>query len=621
MSPRPVAPNFRAGGSRHTEVVRIVPYLARGRGPADHGRPPEADTADMAAAAVLHRPRGRLRPRLALAVPDDQLVARVQAGDEAAFEAIYDRYHGHLLAFCRHMLGTREEAEDALQHTFVAAYRALRADEAEVQLRPWLYTIARNRCLSVLRARREERLIDGTEADQRSFDGLAATVQRRDELRDLVDDLQRLPDDQRAALVLFELGGHDQGEIATVLEVRREKVKALVFQAREGLSRARAARQTPCAEIREQLAALDGRPPRRSTMRAHVDRCPSCAAYHRAVGRQRAALAIVLPVAPSLGLKSAVLASVVAGGSGAAVAGGSGAAAGAGAGMVAFAGGGGAGSVGAGAVGASTAAGGLAAAGTSASGVAAGSLAALGAKGVVAKVLTAVAVVGGTGGAASNGARVHEPAVAGARGTARIVNVAPAERVPSSPKLTGGVPSPLTERGPAPQPPVRHPEPPVNASGHPEPAAASTAASAPVPPSSSASPAASTPAAGAQPSAPAFTPAAPAAPATGASPAATGGTAPTSTATTTSTPTSTSGSTSGSTTATPATAPASAPATSSTSPAAPAATGSPAAAPPVSSSTSEPAPAPNPAPASAPAAEPTSTTVAPAPDPAPAVSP
>jgi RNA polymerase sigma factor (sigma-70 family) len=92
---------------------------------------------------------------LALAVADEQLVARVRTGDEAAFEAIYDRYHVSLLAFCRHMLGTREEAEDALQHVFVAAYRALRADDTEVCLRPWLYTIARNRCLSVLRARRD----------------------------------------------------------------------------------------------------------------------------------------------------------------------------------------------------------------------------------------------------------------------------------------------------------------------------------------------------------------------------------------------------------------------------------------------------------------------------------
>ena len=55
------------------------------------------------------------------------LIARARAGDDAAFEALYDAYHRKLLTFCRHMLGSREEAEDAVQHTFLAAYRRLRA--------------------------------------------------------------------------------------------------------------------------------------------------------------------------------------------------------------------------------------------------------------------------------------------------------------------------------------------------------------------------------------------------------------------------------------------------------------------------------------------------------------
>ena len=93
---------------------------------------------------------------------------------------------------------------------------------------------------------------------------MAAQIEQRADLRDLVEELQRLPDDQRAALVLFELGDESHEQIAAVLGVRREKVKALVFQAREALLRARAARETPCVEIREQLATLTGRVPRRS---------------------------------------------------------------------------------------------------------------------------------------------------------------------------------------------------------------------------------------------------------------------------------------------------------------------------------------------------------------------
>jgi RNA polymerase sigma factor (sigma-70 family) len=234
--------------------------------------------------------------------------------DDAAFEALYDRYHRNLLAFCRHMLGSREEAEDVLQHTFLAAYRKLPAGD-EVHVKPWLYTVARNRCLSVLRSRRESIALDeGIVAS----DGLVAEVDRRADLRALVRDVQRLPRDQREALLLFELGDSSHEEIATILGVRKEKVKALVFQARETLMGWRAAREMPCAEVREQLATLRGSALRRASLRRHVEQCAGCAQYEHDVQRQRAALAVALPVVPAAGLKAAILGSAV-GGSGIAV--------------------------------------------------------------------------------------------------------------------------------------------------------------------------------------------------------------------------------------------------------------------------------------------------------------
>jgi RNA polymerase sigma factor (sigma-70 family) len=260
-------------------------------------------------------PRGR---------SDEAIVARVRAGDDRAFELIFDRYHRGLLAFCAHMLGNRDEAEDALQHSFMAAYRAMRATDGEIRLKAWLYTIARNRCLSVLRARREQVAFDETRG---ATDGVAADVDRRAELRGLLADLERLPEEQRAALVLFELGDHAHDEIAEILGVRREKVKALVFQARESLASWRRARETPCAEIREQLATLRGAALKRVTLRRHVARCESCRAFEGEVRHQRKALAAVLPIVPTAGLKGAVLASVLdggtaaAGGGGAAIAG------------------------------------------------------------------------------------------------------------------------------------------------------------------------------------------------------------------------------------------------------------------------------------------------------------
>jgi RNA polymerase sigma factor (sigma-70 family) len=283
-----------------------------------------ADTVAMEAAALPARRRRPLRGRLLRGTSDEALVARVRAGDDTAFEEIYDRHHRGLLAFCRHMLGSREEAEDAVQHSFLSAYRNLRAGDHEIRLKAWLYTIARNRCLSMLRARREQVEFDESRVAEPALEGLATEVQRRDDLREMLADLERLPDEQRAALVLFELGDHSQEDIATVLGVRREKVKALVFQARESLMTSRTARETPCAEIREQLSTLTGGALRRSTLRRHVEQCPGCQAFEAEVKRQRAAMLVLLPVVPSLGMKSSVLAATagVATGAGA-VAGGS----------------------------------------------------------------------------------------------------------------------------------------------------------------------------------------------------------------------------------------------------------------------------------------------------------
>jgi hypothetical protein len=95
-------------------------------------------------------------------------------------------------------------------------------------------------------------------------------------------------------------------------------VKALVFQARETLMGWRAARETPCAQVREQLATLRGSALRRASIRRHVEQCAGCAEYETEVNRQRAALCVALPVVPAAGLKAAVLSSVL-GGSGAAI--------------------------------------------------------------------------------------------------------------------------------------------------------------------------------------------------------------------------------------------------------------------------------------------------------------
>src|SRR5215208_3825542 len=178
-------------------------------------------------ASTLHAPARLLAPAWRRLGSDETLVAAVRAGDGRAFEAIFDRYHRPLLSFCRHMLGDREEGEDALQQTFLGAYRDLVSSTKPIRLRPWLYTIARNQCLSVLRARRDKVSLDDA---QPATEGLASEVQQREDIRNVLVDLRRLPDDQRAALVLAELGALSHEEIAEIVGCPRAKVKALVFR-------------------------------------------------------------------------------------------------------------------------------------------------------------------------------------------------------------------------------------------------------------------------------------------------------------------------------------------------------------------------------------------------------
>jgi RNA polymerase sigma factor (sigma-70 family) len=244
-------------------------------------------------------------PRLA---SDERLVQAVTAGSESAFEALFDRHHRDVRAFCRQMLGSPEEADDAAQLTFLAAYRELARSRLPFALRPWLFAIARNRCLAVLRARRE-RPVDAL--PEPASDHLGAEVARREELRRVLADLARLPDDQRAALVLSELGDASHQDIAEVLGCPRTKVKALVFQARESLAAAREARDTPCAEIREQLAALRGAALRRTALRRHVHDCAGCRAYREELRTRGRGFRAFSPVASIVALKRIVIEALV----------------------------------------------------------------------------------------------------------------------------------------------------------------------------------------------------------------------------------------------------------------------------------------------------------------------
>jgi RNA polymerase sigma factor (sigma-70 family) len=226
----------------------------------------------------------------------------------AAFEALYDRHIRELLSFCIYMLGSRQDAEDAVQATFTSAYRALRADERPVALRAWLFTIARNDCLSILRRRRPVVELNGEVAPGPDP---VTQIELREEVRHIFAALRELPESQRAALVLAEFNGLSQQEIGDVLGVRADQVKAFVYQARSNLLSERRARDTDCHEIREELASARGASLLRGRLRRHVRSCADCRVYADGMARQRRQLGALLPIVPSLALKYRALESTI----------------------------------------------------------------------------------------------------------------------------------------------------------------------------------------------------------------------------------------------------------------------------------------------------------------------
>ncbi|MGZ4280157.1 MAG: RNA polymerase sigma factor [Solirubrobacteraceae bacterium] len=182
-----------------------------------------------------------LHPTAYRAATDEQLVELVRSGDDRAFDAVHERYHQRLVAFARSLLGgAHHDAEEVVQDAFVRALAALRADDRDMALRAWLFTIVRNRALDVLR--RPHRTTDlephaGVLAD-RGADPYER-MQRAEELRAMVAGLYALPDRQRHALVAHELGGASHEAIARTLGVSAGGSKALVCRARAGLAAAR----------------------------------------------------------------------------------------------------------------------------------------------------------------------------------------------------------------------------------------------------------------------------------------------------------------------------------------------------------------------------------------------
>jgi RNA polymerase sigma factor (sigma-70 family) len=260
---------------------------------------------------------------------DARLARRAAKRDERAFATIFRRYHQEIYRFCLTILGNAEDARDALQNTMVKALQALPGEERQIELKPWLYRVAHNESIDLVRKRRETTAIDPELTA--AADSLAETAAQRERLRQLLLDLGDLPDRQRTALVMRELGGLGFEQIGEAFDTSPAVARQTVYEARLSLRSLEEGREMSCEEVMHRLSNADGRVARRRDLQAHLRACSDCRAFRDAIDTRRRDFAAMapLPAIASVGVLHAILggaqgAGGVAGASGATVAAGAG---------------------------------------------------------------------------------------------------------------------------------------------------------------------------------------------------------------------------------------------------------------------------------------------------------
>ncbi|MET7639512.1 sigma-70 family RNA polymerase sigma factor [Streptomyces sp. NPDC005438] len=172
--------------------------------------------------------------------PDETLTTRATEGDEDAFAVLVRRHGPALLGLASRLLGDGSEAEDAVQDSFVQAWRRLPDFRGDAAFGTWMYRIVTNRCLNVLRARRPATSLDAVPepAAPEHQVSPARAAESHEAMKALSEAMAGLSPEQRVCWVLRELDGLDYESIARLVGIRQEAVRGRVFRARRYLTEA-----------------------------------------------------------------------------------------------------------------------------------------------------------------------------------------------------------------------------------------------------------------------------------------------------------------------------------------------------------------------------------------------
>lgn len=229
--------------------------------------------------------------RLLRTTGDDALARRASSGDEEAFGVLFDRYQVRLELYCRSILRHDEDARDAAQNAMTKAFLALRGREQDVAVRAWLFRIAHNESISLMRRRRPTSELADDVAVR--GDAPAEALELREELEQVLGGIRELPAGARQALLLRELADLDYASVGQVLGISPGGARQAVFEARTALQADRAGRDAPCAAIRRELSETDHRRRPARHVRGHLRGCDGCRTWSRAQDTRRRRLSLL----------------------------------------------------------------------------------------------------------------------------------------------------------------------------------------------------------------------------------------------------------------------------------------------------------------------------------------
>ncbi len=232
---------------------------------------------------------------------------RLPSDPGRATEQLYRLHGGTVLRYAWHLLGRREDAEDATQATFLAVHGALARGTAVLQPGAWVLSIARNECMGRLRQTARGPAVDLLDGDSEiaAAGGVEQTAELHDEMRTARHALGLLPRPERDAFLLREWLGLPTGEVAVAIGVTALEVETLAVRARRSLMLAVGGLE-PAAGCAGTRAALEAGTLGRAG-KVHLLRCPVCRGVRRALRGPDASKRSLLPDAGVAGRLAAVL--------------------------------------------------------------------------------------------------------------------------------------------------------------------------------------------------------------------------------------------------------------------------------------------------------------------------